>query len=291
MHIPSLSECREYSSFRTTSLNLLECATSPSSLFFPLFRSPPDPRPCLPPLPCGGCPPGCLSLLLLLLLLDLLAAFLCSASSSRLSTMARWRSRAASMARRWGTSPAHSSLKLTAKAENRPSKHAQSDLGWLKSSGQKPTGRFLHTGLLPAQIHLAKTLHGQPETNQIHLAKIGPDLFGPNLTQSARNQQIHLAKIWPDLFGPNLTQSARNQQIHLAKIWPDLFGPNLTHSARNQQIHLAKIWPDLFGQNLTQSARTQSDPGWFCTKWSRPPAEEGNWIWQWEIGSSLVVFC
>ena len=49
---------------------------------------------------------------------------------------------------------------------SQPSKHARSDLG---SIGQKRAGWFLHTGLLPDHIHLAKTWHNQRELNWIRV--------------------------------------------------------------------------------------------------------------------------
>ena len=86
-----------------------------------------------------------------------------------------------------------------------PSKHAGSSLDQGGSIGQKRARCFLHTGLLPDQIHLAKTW--QPELNQIRLVL-------HNIIQSGSGW-----KHWPKWARCFLHTGLLPDRIHLAKTW------------------------------------------------------------------------
>ena len=110
-----------------------------------------------------------------------------------------------------------------------PSKHAGSNshhLDWLRSIGRKWAGWFLHIGLLPDRICLAKTWHNQPKLNQIQggfaqyylgcLWKKGTE------SESAENEKLVVGQLRParNLAWWFLHTSLLPNQMCLAKPWP-----------------------------------------------------------------------
>ena len=87
-----------------------------------------------------------------------------------------------------------------------PSKHAGSDLHQIQigNVGQKQAWWFLHINLLPAQIHLDKTWHCQPEPSRIQVgfSQNDPRCLWKNTTQSEGGKLVvgwlHSAKTRPD---------------------------------------------------------------------------------------------
>ena len=75
-----------------------------------------------------------------------------------------------------------------------PSKHARSDSHPVRlgSISQKRAGWFLHTGLLPDRIRLAKTRHSQPELNRIRagFAQYYPGRLWKNGTESENGKLV-----------------------------------------------------------------------------------------------------
>ena len=123
-----------------------------------------------------------------------------------------------------------------------------SDQLQLRSISQKRAGWFLHTGLLPDRIRLAKTWRSQPEPNRIQ----------------AGFAQYDSGHLWK-----NATESESGKNWQWASgILPELGAMILAHWLASG--------PDALGWNLTRPSR--SDPGRFCTIWSRPSLEEQNQI-------------
>ena len=109
-------------------------------------------------------------------------------------------------------------------ADNYPSKHAGSDshpvrIGWEALATTERAGWFLHTGLLPDRIRLAKSWHNQPELNRIRagLAPYYPGSLWKNGTKSESGKLVagEMIPVYqlasrPDVFGQTLTRPPRS---------------------------------------------------------------------------------
>ena len=111
-----------------------------------------------------------------------------------------------------------------------------------------------------------------PEAGRMILAHrlaSGPDPSGQNLTRSARTK-LDLGWFCTILSGTSVEERNRVSK------WETGSGPVASCQKPGPMIHAQQLAsrPDAFGQNLTRPPR--SDPGRFCTIWSRPSLEKRN---------------
>ena len=117
-----------------------------------------------------------------------------------------------------------------------------------------------------------------------HRLASGPDLFGPNQTQSARTKSdlAWFCTVWPV---PRPFVEECNQ------VWKWETGSGLVAFCQNPGpmvlAHRLASRPDAFGQNLTRPSR--SDPGRFCTVWPIPSLETTELKRMREVGSGIYT--
>ena len=158
--------------------------------------------------------------------LDCLQAWMCELFSPEIFTSS-------------GSSEGVNLLTHCRSAAHQSSKHARSDPSWLGSVGQRQAGWFLHTGLLPDQIHLAPKPDSLADPNRIRAGFARYDLGERSWVWN-----------WETDSRPVVFQARWFRFTSLLSV----------------QIRLGKTWPSRF------------DPDQFCVLWSRPSLEEQNQI-------------
>ena len=125
-----------------------------------------------------------------------------------------------------------------------------------------------------------------PEVDQMILAHqlaSRPDLFSQNLTQSARTKSD---PAWFCKIRSRLFVEEHN------RVWKWETGSRLVAFCQKLGLmvlaHRLASGLDAFGQNLTRLSR--SDPGRFCTIWSRPSLENQNRIWWGKLDPAYTIW-